>query len=85
MTSQLPGVNWDSDSDVSASDTDSVYVPTSERPMTEKVSRTDFPNEVAFIDTYRPHSCHSLRGTRVSALLNERWRSREWTANEPGV
>ena len=37
---------WDSNSDVSVSDTDSVYVPTPERPVSIKVSRTDLPNEV---------------------------------------
>ena len=31
-------------SDVSVSDTDSVYVPTPERPVAIKVSRTDLPN-----------------------------------------
>ena len=34
---------WDSESDVSVSDTDSDYVPTPERPVAIKVSRTDLP------------------------------------------
>ena len=37
---------WDSKSDVSVSDTDSDDVPTPERPVAIKVSRTDLPNEV---------------------------------------
>ena len=44
---------WDSESAVSGSDTDSEYVPTPERPerpVTLKVSRTDLPNEVAFME-----------------------------------
>ena len=40
---------WDSNSDVSVSDTDSVYVPTPERPVAIKVSRTDLPNEVTIM------------------------------------
>ena len=41
---------WDSDSDVSVSDTDSVYVPTPERPVAIKVSRNDLPNEVTIME-----------------------------------
>ena len=41
---------WDSASDVSVSDTDSVYVPTPERPVAIKVSRTDLPNEVTVME-----------------------------------
>ena len=44
---------WDSESAVSGSDTDSEYVPTPERPVTLKVSRTDLPNEVAFMEVYQ--------------------------------
>ena len=41
---------WDSESDVSVSDTDSDYVPTPERPVAIKVSRTDLPNEVTIME-----------------------------------
>ena len=34
-------------------DTDSEYVPTPERPVALKVSRTDLPNEVAFMEVYQ--------------------------------
>ena len=37
-------------SDVSVSDTDSVYVPTPERPVAIKVSRTDLPNGVTIME-----------------------------------
>ena len=41
---------WDSESDVSVSDTDSDDVPTPERPVAIKVSRTDLPNEVTIME-----------------------------------
>ena len=41
---------WDSDSDVSVSDTDSVCVLTPERPVAIKVRRTDLPNEVTIVE-----------------------------------
>ena len=44
---------WDSESDVSVSDTDSVCVPTLERPVARKVSRTDLPNEVTIMEVYQ--------------------------------
>ena len=41
---------WDSESAVSVSDTDSDDVPTPERPVARKVSRTDLPNEVTIME-----------------------------------
>ena len=46
MTSQLTSV-------ILLSVADSEYVPTPERPVTLKVSRTDLPNEVAFMEVYQ--------------------------------
>ena len=51
-------------SDVSVSDTDSVYVPTPERPVAIKVSRTDLPNGVTIMEVSQLEKFVRKRGRR---------------------